>query len=263
MTQQDEIIQDAAPQKTGQVLKIALLASVLLHLSVLVVSEKSSSVERTMAETTLHVSLISQPRWQEQQHDVSQALEQHPPVPLALPSPDGPELVTINEVESDIQKTENKKNKPAESFSTSAWAMVKAYLAQKTTETLGREIRSCDLAQRASKIRKCELDDEELWRYLDNKRYDGTFDVEFSLSTTVRFRRDMALVDDLMKKQQFLDEIVKEEGFEPDDIAEMRREIREKINRIDGQYAQINLLKVLGIGKKVAVKLWQATKSKK
>ena len=59
------------------------------------------------------------------------------------------------------------------------------------------------------------------------------------------------------------DKIVKEEGFEPDDIADMRREIREKINRIDSQYAQINLLKVLGVGRKVATHLWQAAKSKK
>lgn len=261
MSQQGEIIQDAAPEIAGQGLKIAFIASVMLHLSVLAVWQNPPSAERASQQNTLHVSLITQPRWQKQQNDLSRALEQHPPVPLAIPRPDEPELV--NEVVSTSQKRENKENKPAERLATSVWAMVKAYIARETRKPLQTTIQPCNLAQRASKIRHCDEDDEEFWRYLDNQRYDGTFDLVFSLSTTARLRLDMALVGDLMKKQEFLDKIVKEEGFEPDDIADMRREIREKINRIDSQYAQINLLKVLGVGRKVATHLWQAAKSKK
>ena len=86
MQQPDEIIQDAVPATSGHVLKIALVASVLLHLVVLAVWKMPPSPESTVAKRTLHISLTSQPSLNQPTGEISQAIEQHPPVPPSLPS---------------------------------------------------------------------------------------------------------------------------------------------------------------------------------
>lgn len=174
-------------------------------------------------------------------------IEQNPPVRLGIPSPVEQDLVTIGKASIDTQKKEKKKSRPAKRVPTSLRAMVRSYIAQKTAKNLGQTAQSCDLAQRASEIRHCDEDDEDLWRDISNQRYEETFDVAFApLSVRDQFRDSMVLVDRLMKRQELLNEIVKSEGFVSDDIAAMLREIREDINYMDSQSAASQLLTICG-----------------
>lgn len=176
-----------------------------------------------------------------------QEIEQNPPVRLGIPSPVEPELVTIGKASSDTQKKGKKKNRPAKRLATLLRAMVRSYIAQEIAKDLGQTAQSCDLAQRASEIRHCDEDDEELWRDIRNQRYEETFDVAFApLFVRDQFRDSMVLVDRLMKRQELLNEIVRLEGFVSDDIAAMLREIREDFNYMDSQSAASQFLTICG-----------------
>ncbi len=260
MQQPDEIIQDAVPATSGHVLKIALVASVLLHLVVLAVWKMPPSPESTVAKRTLHISLTSQPSLNQPTGEISQAIEQHPPVPPSLPSKEEPELVSVDEAGSEAQNEEQ----PAQPIATAAWAMVRAYIAQEAANTQDTKSQSCDLAQRASKVRRCAEDDSKRWRDFDSKPYDETFEVAFApLTRGDQLHRDKAVVARLVRKQELLDEIVKLEGFEPDDIAQMRREIREEIDYIESRYARANLFTVIRVGAEVATNLWKAVRDRR
>lgn len=82
------------------------------------------------------------------------------------------------------------------------------------------------------------------------------------LTTGDYLRRQKLRADRLMKKQDLLDEIVKAQGFESDDIAAMPREIHEEIDYIESQYPGGNLLTAIFVGAEVVTELWKAAKTK-
>ena len=72
----------------------------------------------------------------------------------------------------------------------------------------------------------------------------------------------MARVENLMGRQEELADLDFFEGLESALIAQQRRYIREEILRIDRKYAQVNLLKLIPIGRKVLKGLWEAATGK-
>ena len=72
----------------------------------------------------------------------------------------------------------------------------------------------------------------------------------------------MARVENLMGRQEELADLDSFEGLESALIAQERAYIREEILRIDRKYAQVNLLKLIPIGRKVLKGLWEAATGK-
>ena len=193
----------------------------------------------------------------------------------ATPSPEEKEHVSApNESARDANRDNTVKVvRPPPS---SVRAMARTYLAQKTTESEQSPSQTCDLAQRASKFRHCDEGDEDVWRDISNQPYEETFDVAFAPQTYADyFRSQKVRVDRLVKQQELLDEIVKLEGFEPDDIAQLQNEIREEIDRINSTWApyqappirpnlvmspEVNLLSIIALSVNVTVDLWNARK---
>jgi hypothetical protein len=138
--------------------------------------------------------------------------------------------------------------------------IVKAY-TRESWQTHELQTQPCDQAQKATKIRNCPEEDEAAWRDPSSQRYAGSFNLAFApVSVNGRLQHDMAIVNSLMKQQEALDEITDSLGFESELIAEKQRDIRANIARIDRQYAQLNLFKVIGCGVKKASRLLKTVK---
>jgi|TARA_Y100000310_G_scaffold282949_1_gene304583 hypothetical protein len=147
--------------------------------------------------------------------------------------------------------------------SMSVQAMVRTYVAREKTESQLAPTRTCDLAQRASKIRHCDEDNKDFWREVSKRGYEETLDVAFAPQTYGdHLRHKRVLVARLVERQKLLNEIVESQGFEADDIAAMRREISRDIDHIERQYPSGNLFQMIGVAAEVATELWKAARAK-
>jgi hypothetical protein len=175
-----------------------------------------------------------------------------------VPTPEPPDQV-LPEQPMPVTPEETR-DTPVKRLTKSPREIVRAYTAE-SGQTHGVLIQPCNLVQRATEIRNCPEDDAVSWRNATAQRNAGTFDLAFvPHSINGQFQQDMAMVDELMKQQEELEEVTRSLGFESELIAEKQRDIRANIARIDRQYAQLNLFKVIGYGVKKAGSLLKTAK---
>ena len=147
----------------------------------------------------------------------------------------------------------------------SAPSLITALVEQDRIEAFEASIApNCTPTQRATQVRICDPDENDVTQQAPLSAYEGTFGDAFRdlATTSSEFHRDMARVENLMGRQEELADLDFFEGLESALIAQQRRYIREEILRIDRKYAQVNLLKLIPIGRKVLKGLWEAATGK-
>ena len=276
-------LQYLAPTLTpnARLFKIALSISVFLHgLVLFVVSQREHSAthEITTVKSTFHLFLSSSPP---DEFDEISTLEETVEVEKSDPLPKSPsqppqknsirKVVDIAELSPDEKDPEEPPpvlklvEVPEPRLKRSAPSLIKALVEQDRIEAFEASIApSCTPTQRATQVRICDSDESDVTQQAALTAYEGTFSDAFrDLSTTSsEFHRDMARVENLNRRQEELADLDSFEGLESALIAQERAYIREEILRIDRKYAQVNLLKLIPIGRKVLKGLWEAATGK-
>ena len=251
--------------------RIALSISVVLHgLIVFVVIQQDYSItlKMTTDEDTFVISLRS-----------SAPTENSKPIEIVeaqiLESVAEPRPKTAD-VGQPAPSAKNQKTvltpvlKPAEGkaprLKQSVSSMITAAVEQDSIDAIKASLAlGCTPAQRASEVRICGPDDNEVTGQGRVTAFVGTFSKAFRhlSAKSPNFDTDMVMVESLMQRQEELEGMSPAEGLEAAFVAQEQRDIREQIARLESRYQHVNLLKLIPIGAKVVTRLWEAAKSKK
>ncbi len=243
---------------------IALSISVILHGLVLyVVNPEDYSITREITPTdTLQISLRSPPPIE---FDESSQPEE-PVAELTEPLPQTPQQISVPEIVDVPESTpgeEDQEQDSAPGFKEPLPSLITAFVKQERIDAYAASIdHGCTLSQRASRVRICAPDDDDLTRRLT--AYEGMFSYAFRPQSSVSsiFQRDMDNLESLMRKQEALAAIEPLDALEAALLVQEQRDIRAEIFRIDSKYAQVNLLKLIPMGANLVKKLWAAARSK-
>ena len=83
------------------------------------------------------------------------------------------------------------------------------------------------------------------------------------VAVAAKFKRDMARAEKLASELKYLEAMIDSSGRRSEFLLEQQRQLQKEIQRIDSQYKEVNLLKVLGSGIKTLNKGYEAIREKK
>lgn len=218
----------------------------LLHLCILALWQHP--VVRKPADHTLNVILLPQlvvPDTATVSDEISNEDVAAVPTSSGVESKPEPDQVVIDEVS---------KSRPANPLKTSVTSIVKARV-----QAQAKQSHTCDPAQRASKIFICDDEEQDIWRNINSKYYSKyVYD-----NATSRYQQDLASVRRLMRRHDSLDRMISLLDHKPEDLVAERRELRQIIDGIEGKYAKVDLLRLIGEGSKKVAKLWGSVRAGK
>lgn len=245
-----------APAHDPRALVAAVVLSIAFHLFIFFFAEPDAGADPVHLPP-LQVSLVKSPE-PNPAEDPSEPVEARadaaaapepiadlPVLPASTDTQPTPEMVQPEEIVAesaampDTDKTVLPTRRPT------VITMIERHFAEQRGQIPAEPIWRCDEAQRATRIRKC--DERESDAFKKAVREPVTFALRQPRTKFGHFGAAMKRVDTLMKRQELLDGLEKTGVYDKQELAVMRREIREEIDRLDTPYSRFDILELLGI----------------
>jgi len=124
----------------------------------------------------------------------------------------------------------------------------------------------CNPVEKQSEIRNCDEAGLQPSSRATPRPFERDLAVLFKpppVAVAAKFKRDMARAEKLASELKYLEAMIDSSGRRSEFLLEQQRQLQKEIQRIDSQYKEVNLLKVLGSGIKTLNKGYEAIREKK